>query len=80
MVLRPSGRGASDVAVVRSSIALDGVYYGAAGCDAYYMRDANTGGYIELAGRTFTLVASKAPLFLETDVRRLQVDAPVSPE
>ena len=57
--------------VVRSAPALDGVYYGGAGCNAYYMRDAATGGFIELAGDTFTLVSSKTPLFLETDIRRL---------
>ena len=59
--------------VVRSAPALDGVYYGGAGCDAYYMRDATTGGFIELAGRSFTLLASKTPLFVETDIRRLEV-------
>lgn len=59
-----------------SAPALDGVYYGGAGCDSYYMRDAATGGYIELSGRTFTLVTSRAPLFLETDVQRLE-PAPV---
>ena len=58
-------------AATLSAPALDGVYYGGAGCDAYYMRDASTGGFIELAGRTFTLVSSKAPLFLETDIERL---------
>ena len=58
--------------VVRSAPALDGVYYGGAGCNAYYMRDAATGGFIELAGDTFTLVSSKTPLFLETDIRRLE--------
>ena len=58
--------------VLRSAPALDGVYYGGAGCNAYYMRDAATGGFIELAGNTFTLVSSKTPLFLETDIRRLE--------
>ncbi len=58
--------------VVRSAPALDGVYYGGAGCNAYYMRDAATGGFIELAGDTFSLVSSKTPLFLETDIRRLE--------
>ena len=56
---------------LRSAPALDGVYYGGAGCDAYYMRDAITGGFIELAGRQFSTVSSKVPLFVETDVRRL---------
>ncbi len=58
--------------VVMSAPALDGVYYGGAGCDSYYMRDAATGGYIELSGRAFTLVTSRAPLFLETDLKRLE--------
>ena len=52
---------------VRSAIALDGVYYGGARCDAYYVRDATTGGFIELAGSTFSLITSKVPLSLETD-------------
>ena len=51
--------------------ALDGVYYGKAGCDAYYTRDAATGNFIELAGQTFTLVSSKVPLDIETDWGRL---------
>ncbi len=58
--------------VVRSAPALDGVYYGGAGCNAYYMRDATTGGFIELAGDTFSLVSSKTPLFIETDIQRLE--------
>ena len=61
--------------VLRSAPALDGVYYGGAGCNAYYMRDAATGGFIELAGDTFSLVSSKTPLFLETDIRRLEPGA-----
>ena len=64
--------GSSSGYAVRSAPALDGVYYGGAGCNAYYMRDAATGGFIELAGDTFTLVSSKTPLFLETDIRRLE--------
>ena len=63
--------GGSSGYAVRNAPALDGVYYGGAGCNAYYMRDAATGGGIELAGDTFTLVSSKTPLFLETDIRRL---------
>ena len=58
---------------VRSAPALDGVYYGGAGCDSYYMVDAATDAYLELSGRTFTLITSKAPIFLETDVKRLEV-------
>lgn len=58
--------------VVLSAPALDGVYYGGAGCNAYYTFDATTGGMIELAGSTFTLVSSKFPLYLDTDIRRLQ--------
>lgn len=60
---------------VMSAPALDGVYYGGAQCNAYYMFDATTGGMIELAGDTFTLVSSRVPLFLETDVRRLSPEA-----
>ena len=58
--------------LLRSAPALDGVYYGGAGCNAYYVRDAATGGFIEVAGDTFTLVSSKTPLFVETDIRRLE--------
>ena len=58
--------------LVMSAPALDGVYYGGAGCNAYYMFDSLTGTMIELAGSTFTLISSKVPLYLETDVTRLQ--------
>ena len=58
--------------VVMSAPALDGVYYGGAGCDAYYLRDVSTGNFIELAGQTFSLVASKVPLRIETDWGRLE--------
>ena len=64
--------GSSSSYAVRSAPALDGVYYGGAACNAYYMRDATTGGFIELAGDTFSLVSSKTPLFLETDIKRLE--------
>ena len=64
--------GSSSGYAVRSAPALDGVYYGGAACNAYYMRDAATGGFIELAGDTFSLVSSKTPLFLETDIKRLE--------
>ena len=57
--------------ILRSAPALDGVYYGGAGCDAYYMRDAATGGFIELAGRDYKLMYSTVPLELETDVKRM---------
>ena len=58
--------------VALSAPALDGVYYGGAGCDAYYLRDASTGNFIELAGQTFTILSSKVPLALETDRLRFQ--------
>ena len=41
------------------------------GCDTQYLRDAVTKGYIQLSGRTFTLLASKVPLSIETDRLRL---------
>ena len=63
--------GGTNSKVTMSAPALDGVYYGGAGCDAWYMFDATTGGMIELAGSTFTLVSSRVPLYLETDIRRL---------
>ena len=66
------GGGTTGGWLLRSAPALDGVYYGGAACNAYYMRDAATGGFIELAGDTFSLVSSKTPLFLETDIRRLE--------
>lgn len=58
--------------IALSAPALDGVYYGGAGCDAYYLRDAATGNFIELAGQTFTLISSKVPLALETDALRFK--------
>ena len=57
--------------VVISAPALDGVYYGGAGCDAYYLWDSATGNFIELAGQNFTLLSTKAPLALETDPIRI---------
>ena len=63
--------GTSTARRVISAPALDGVYYGGAECNAYYMFDVATGGMIELAGNTFTLVSSRVPLFIETDIRRL---------
>lgn len=63
-------------AVVLSAPALDGVYYGGAGCDAYYVRDVQTSNFIELAGRTFTLISSKVPLDIETDWGRLSETSP----
>ena len=62
----------SSGSVVMSSPALDGVYYGGAGCSAYYLFDVTTGGMIEIAGGMFTLISSQTPLFLETDIVRLQ--------
>ena len=45
-----------------------GTYFGGAGnCQTYYLRDAQTGSYIELNGGAFTLIATKAPLSIETD-------------
>ena len=54
-------------AVVLSAPALDGVYYGGANCNSWYLWDASTGNYIEVAGQAFTLLSTKAPLRLETD-------------
>ena len=62
-----------DWGAVISSPALDGVYYsGNSSCNAYYMRDSTTGGFIEIAGDTFTLISSKTPLYLETDLERIE--------
>lgn len=57
--------------VTGSAPALDGVYYGGANCDAYYLWDAATGNFIEIAGSTYTLISTKAPLTLETDIPAL---------
>ena len=53
--------------VVMSAPALDGVYYGGANCNSWYLWDASTGNYIDVTGQGFTLVSTKAPLQLETD-------------
>lgn len=59
--------------VVMSSPALDGTYYGGGGnCDVYYLRDAQTGGYIQLTSRSMTIIAAKVPLSIETDRLRLE--------
>lgn len=51
---------------VRKAPSMLGTYGGGA-CDTYYVREAATKAYIQLSGRTFTLLASKAPLPIETD-------------
>ena len=67
-------------AVALSSPALDGTYYGGGKCDTYYMRDAKTGGYIQLTSSTSIMVASKVPLSIETDELRFGEDAKPKPE
>lgn len=62
--------------VVMSAPALDGTYYGGGGnCDVYYLRDAQTGGYIQLTSRSMTIIAAKVPLSIETDRLRLEPTA-----
>ena len=58
--------------IVMTAPALDGVYYSGNSCDAYYMRDKTTKNFIELAGSTFTLVTSKAPLPIYADAELLK--------
>jgi len=71
---RVIGGAKSRVAV--SAPALTGTYFGGANCQTFYMRDAQTQSYIELSGSTFTIIASKAPLPIETDQLRPQVRLP----
>lgn len=59
-------------AVALSSPALDAVYYGKAGCDAYYAFDATTGGMIEWGGGNLSYNSSRYPMYLDTDLRRLE--------
>ena len=76
-----------DPDLVMSSPALDGTYYGGGGnCDVYYLRDAQTGGYIQMTSRSMTVIASKVPLSIETDRLRLEPEsvhtqqAPIEPQ
>ena len=62
--------------VVMSAPALDGVYYGGADCNSWYLWDATTGTFIELSGQGFSLLSTRAPLLLETDPVQLEWDAP----
>ena len=56
---------------VLSAPALDGVYYGGANCNSWYLWDTTTGNYIEVIGQAFTLISTKVPLRLETDLTPL---------
>lgn len=49
-VVAEGGRTAADEIVVLSAPAGNGLYYGGAGCNSYYLFDAITGGQIELSG------------------------------
>ena len=50
---------------------LNGVWRKGGACDTYFLRDVSTGAYIELSGSAFSLITSKQPLLLETDIVRL---------
>ena len=54
-------------AVVTTAPALDGLYYSGGSCDAWYMEDRLTGGFIQISGTGAIIVASKTLLGLETD-------------
>ena len=58
--------------VVMAAPALDAVYYSEGACDAYYLRDKTTKNFIELAGSTFTLITSKAPLSIYDEAIQLK--------
>ena len=59
----------SDLVVQAPS--LNGVWRKGGACDTYFLRDVSTGAYIELSGSAFSLITSKQPLLLETDIVRL---------
>ena len=61
----------SSGAVALTAPSLNGVYRKSGACNTIFLRDATTGGLIEISGTAFTLVSSKQPLFIETDIRRL---------
>ena len=54
--------------VVLTAPSLNGVYRKSGACNTYFMRDVSTGSVIKLSGTTFTLIASKQPLAIETDL------------
>lgn len=56
---------------VTTAPSLNGVYRKSGACNTIFLRDATTGGLIEISGTTFTLISSKQPMFIETDLRRL---------
>ena len=58
-------------AVALTAPSLNGVYRKSGACSTFFMRDVTTGNLIEISGTTFTIIASKQPLFLETDLMRL---------
>ena len=56
---------------VATAPSLNGIWRKSGACDSFFMFDATTGQYIEISGTAFTLISSKQPMFLETDLRRL---------
>ena len=64
------GRGGSSF--VMSAPSMTGVYHGASNCNSFFVKDVATGGIVELSGGMLTFLSSRHPLFLDTDVRRVQ--------
>ena len=56
---------------VMEAPSLNGTYNKEGTCNTIFLRDSTTGNLIEISGTTFTLIASKQPMFIETDLYRL---------
>ncbi len=55
-----------------SAPSMTGVYHGGSNCNSFFVKDVTTGGIVELSGGMLTFLSSRHPLFLDTDVRRIQ--------
>jgi len=58
--------------LVMSAPSMTGVYHGNANCNTFFVRDVTTSAIIEVSGGMMSFLSSRQPLFLETDVRRMQ--------
>ena len=65
-------KGRRNSSLVLSAPSMTGVYHGGSNCNSFFVKDVTTGGVVELSGGMLTFLSSRHPLFLDTDVRRIQ--------
>lgn len=70
-------RGGSWGDFVMSAPSMTGVYHGGSNCNSFFVRDVTTDSIIEVSGGMLSFLSSRQPLFLDTDVQRVQpVESP----